>query len=64
MHWLTERPDWRNLRAVRTGRIYLADGNQYFNRPGPRVVETLEILVEILASRRVAPASRTRRGAL
>jgi iron complex transport system substrate-binding protein len=48
MHWLTGRADWGALRAVRDGRVYLADGNQYFNRPGPRVVETLEILDEIL----------------
>jgi iron complex transport system substrate-binding protein len=48
MHWLTARPDWRHLRAVREGRVYLADGNQYFNRPGPRVVETLEIIAQIL----------------
>ena len=44
LHWLTGRPDFGKL----TGRIYLADGNQYFNRPGPRVVETLQILTEIL----------------
>jgi iron complex transport system substrate-binding protein len=48
MHWLTGRPDWLALRAVRCGRVYLADGNQYFNRPGPRVVETLQIITEIL----------------
>ncbi len=48
MHWLTERADWRCLRAVREGRVYLADGNQYFNRPGPRVVETLAIIFQIL----------------
>lgn len=48
MHWMTERPGWTDLRAVRAGRVYLADGNRYFNRPGPRVVETLEILIEIL----------------
>jgi iron complex transport system substrate-binding protein len=48
MHWLTSRPDWLELRAVRRGRVYLADGNQYFNRPGPRVVETLQIITEIL----------------
>ena len=35
------------LRAVRDGRVFVADGNQYFNRPGPRVVESLEILAEI-----------------
>lgn len=48
MHWLTERPGWPSLRAVRDGRVYVADGNQYFNRPGPRLVESLEILAEIV----------------
>jgi iron complex transport system substrate-binding protein len=48
MHWLAKRPDWSELRAVREGRVYLADGNQYFNRPGPRVVETLGIVSQIL----------------
>jgi iron complex transport system substrate-binding protein len=37
-------PGWRELRAVRAGRVYLADGAAYFSRPGPRVVDTLEIL--------------------
>jgi len=44
---LTRRPGWEALRAVREGRVYLADGNQYFNRPGPRLVESLEILAEV-----------------
>ena len=48
MHWLTERPEWRGLRALREGRVYLTDGNQYFNRSGPRLVDSLEILAEIL----------------
>ena len=41
-------PRWTALRAVREGRVALIDGNQYVNRPGPRVVETLEIIAEIL----------------
>lgn len=45
---LTARPEWSRLRAVRDGRVYLTDGNQYFNRPGPRLVESLEILGEML----------------
>jgi len=45
---LTQRPEWRTLRAVQAGRVYLTDGNQYFNRPGPRLVESLEILAELL----------------
>ena len=39
---------WSRLRAVRAGRVYLTDGNQYFNRPGPRIADSLEILAEIL----------------
>jgi iron complex transport system substrate-binding protein len=45
---LTRRPEWPALRAVRAGRVYLADGNQYFNRPGPRLVESLQILAVVL----------------
>jgi iron complex transport system substrate-binding protein len=45
---LTERAEWSRLKAVREKRVYLADGNQYFNRPGPRLVESLEILAEVL----------------
>jgi len=45
---LTGRPEWRSLSAVRNGRVFLTDGNQYFNRPGPRLVESAEILAEIL----------------
>lgn len=44
---LTARPEWRSLRAVKNGRVYLTDGNQYFNRPGPRVVESAEIFAEV-----------------
>lgn len=45
---LTQREGWQTLKAVRAGRVYLTDGNQYFNRPGPRLAESLEILAEIL----------------
>jgi len=45
---LTHRPEWQNLQAARTGKVYFTDGNQYFNRPGPRLVDSLEILAEIL----------------
>ena len=45
---LQARQGWTDLQAVRNGRVYLADGNRYFNRPGPRLVESLEILAEIL----------------
>lgn len=45
---LTGRPGWSSLRAVRSGRVALVDGHHYFNRPGPRIVDSLEILVEVL----------------
>jgi iron complex transport system substrate-binding protein len=45
---LLQRPDWPRLQAVQQGRVYLCDGNQYFNRPGPRLAESLEILAELL----------------
>jgi len=45
---LAAQPWWPTLRAARTGRVYLADGNAYFNRSGPRVVDTAEMLAEML----------------
>jgi iron complex transport system substrate-binding protein len=48
MHWLADRPDFGCLKAVRGRRLFLADGNQYFNRPGPRIVETFEIIAAML----------------
>ena len=47
MHW----HDWSKLRAP----VYLADGNQYLNRPGPRVAKSLRILAEILYPESFAP---------
>jgi iron complex transport system substrate-binding protein len=47
MPLLEHRPGWRDLKAVQRDRIFVADGNQYFNRPGPRIVESLEMLAEI-----------------
>ena len=44
---LAGRPGWRKLRAARTGRVYVADGSQFFNRPGPRLVESLEMFGEM-----------------
>ncbi len=53
MRTLTQNPVWPKLKAVRTGRVYLTDGNQFFNRPGPRLVESLEILAEIFVPSQV-----------
>ncbi len=45
---LSRAPGWSDLKAVREGQVYLMDGHQYFNRPGPRLVESLEIFAEII----------------
>lgn len=45
---LTERPEWQSMQAVQNRRVYITDGNSYFNRPGPRLVDSQEILAEIL----------------
>lgn len=39
---------WRDLDAVKNNRVYIADGNAYFNRSGPRIVDSIEILAEII----------------
>lgn len=54
---LAARPGWESLRAVRTGRVYAADGSAYFSRPGPRLIDGIEILAGLLHPSRVpAPA--------
>jgi len=42
------KPGWDNLTAVKTGRVYATDANSFFNRPGPRLTDSLEMLAEIL----------------
>lgn len=44
---LSARPGWGDLQAVRQGRIYLTDASSFFNRPGPRLIDGLEILAAI-----------------
>ncbi len=45
---LAKRDGWEQLQAVRNEEIYILDGNRYFNRPGPRLVDSARILTEIL----------------
>ncbi len=45
---LLELPGWQQLKAVHNNQIYIADGNQYFNRSGPRITDSIEILAEII----------------
>jgi iron complex transport system substrate-binding protein len=45
---LTARPGFDRLSCTRSGRIYWGNGSAYFNRPGPRLVDSLEILAHAL----------------
>jgi iron complex transport system substrate-binding protein len=45
---LQAKPGWADLSAVRNGCVYFADGNAYFNRPGPRLADSAEMLAEML----------------
>lgn len=47
--WLEAQEGWRDLTAVKNGDVYLID-HSYFSRPGPRVIEGLEILAELTHS--------------
>lgn len=47
---LTDRPGWRDLSAVRGERVFVADGHHFFNRPGPRLVESAQIIAETIAA--------------
>lgn len=48
LHVLHAQPGWDDVPAARTGRVYVSDGNAYFSRPGPRLVDSLEILAHAL----------------
>ncbi len=54
---LIAQSGWSNLSAVRTQRVYVTDGNQYFNRPGPRLVESLEILAQVIHPDHFSPSA-------
>lgn len=45
---VTEFPGWSSLRAVQNGQVYAVSGTDYFNRPGPRLVDGLELLAWML----------------
>ena len=51
---LARGAQWPRLRAVTEGRVFIVDANAYFSRPGPRIVDSLEILAHILHPELVA----------
>jgi iron complex transport system substrate-binding protein len=48
MDLLSRKSEWKAINAVKSNRVFIADGNQYFHRPGPRLAESLEILAEMI----------------
>ena len=56
---LRRKPGWNELKAVKNDRVYVADGSAYFNRPGPRLVDSLEILAGVLRPSGDAESERT-----
>ena len=48
IHFLQNIKGWEELKAVKENKVFVVDGNQYFNRPGPRLVDSAEILAEII----------------
>jgi len=50
---LQSNPIWADLQAVRNGRVYAIDGNQYLNRSGPRLVESAELLARVIWGERL-----------
>ena len=48
-------PDYQHLRAVKQGAVYLVNGNHFFNRPGPRLLQSARIVAEILHPEIFAP---------
>jgi len=57
---LAARYGWSELTAVKAGRVYVADGNRYFNRSGPSAFETAEILAEMLHPEAFEPRHESR----
>jgi iron complex transport system substrate-binding protein len=45
---LEAHPGWSDLPCVQEGSVYVVDGKSYFSRPGPRLVDSLELLVSLL----------------
>jgi len=51
---LRRREGWNDLPAVRTGKVFAVNGNAYFSRPGPRLINGLEILAQLIHPEEIA----------
>jgi iron complex transport system substrate-binding protein len=45
---LSRLPGWNDIPAVKTSRVFAADGNSFFSRPGPRLIDGLEFLAQMI----------------
>jgi iron complex transport system substrate-binding protein len=45
---LSRNPQWTDLPAVRQDRVFVVDANSYFARPGPRVIQGIELLAHLI----------------
>ena len=52
---ITAHPEFKNLKAARADRVFATDANSYFNRPGPRLVESLSLLVAAFGGQALPP---------
>jgi len=51
---LRRREGWNDLPAVRAGKVFAVNGNAYFSRPGPRLINGLEILAQLIHPEKIA----------
>jgi iron complex transport system substrate-binding protein len=61
---LAECLPWSSFRSAREGRVFVADGNAYFNRSGPRIVESLEILAACTHPKTFSDLARKHRASM
>lgn len=59
MSTLANNPAWQNLRAVQIGKVAIMDGNRFINRPSPAVIESAEILSDIIWRGKPRPGEDT-----
>jgi len=50
---LRRREGWNDLPAVRAGKVFAVNGNAYFSRPGPRLINGLEILEQLIRPEKI-----------
>jgi len=56
---LRRREGWNDLPAVRAGKVFAVNGNAYFSRPGPRLIDGLEILAQLICPEKIARSLST-----